>query len=328
MNDQPLQSYTPDNTPNDRAFFGVTVILAIIALFAIVTTPLHDEPVTLPVSTATEAPYDAFGDLTLSARSAVVWDVAQGRALYAHNAETQLPLASIAKVMTAVVVTEALGEEEIVTLSPRAVSRSGNSGLLVGERWGVKDLVDFTVTMSSNDGAAALAEAVGRAGVATTSVDADEHDAFTIAVAKKIEEIGMDQTYFINGSGLDVSTETSGAYGSVVDVAKLFAYVMKDHSRLLEATRETAYNVVSEDGHTHLAINTNQFVDAIPGMIASKTGYTDIAGGNLAVAFEAGPMRPLVVVVLGSTREDRFTDVEQLAWASLHALQGGVYDVR
>ena len=54
--------------------------------------------------------------------------------------------------------------------------------------------------------------------------------------------------------------------------------------------------------------------------VLGKTGFTDLAGGNLAIVFEAGPLYPIAVVVLGSTAEDRFTDVEKLVWATLESL--------
>lgn len=71
----------------------------------------------------------------------------------------------------------------------------------------------------------------------------------------------------------------------------------------------------------HQVKNTNEAVERFPGLIASKTGFTSLAGGNLAVAFEAGPMYPIIIVVLGSTLEERFNDIEKLIWASLEYLQ-------
>ena len=65
------------------------------------------------------------------------------------------------------------------------------------------------------------------------------------------------------------------------------------------------------------ARNTNQETGKFPLLIASKTGYTDLAGGNLALAFDAGFNRPIIIVVLGSSYEGRFADAEKLVWATL-----------
>ena len=70
----------------------------------------------------------------------------------------------------------------------------------------------------------------------------------------------------------------------------------------------------------HTATNTNEVVGSIPGLIASKTGFTDLAGGNLVVAFDAGINRPVIISVLGATKDGRFTDMEMLVNASLRAL--------
>ncbi len=77
----------------------------------------------------------------------------------------------------------------------------------------------------------------------------------------------------------------------------------------------------SIEGKVHNFENTNKDVRSFTGVIASKTGFTDLAGGNLAFMFEAGPMRPIAIVVLGSTAEDRFTDVKKLISASLEYIK-------
>jgi len=71
---------------------------------------------------------------------------------------------------------------------------------------------------------------------------------------------------------------------------------------------------------SYFANNTNIFVDKIPNLIASKTGFTDLAGGNLVIAFNADINRPIIISVLGSTEEGRFTDVLQLIEATIKQL--------
>ncbi len=78
--------------------------------------------------------------------------------------------------------------------------------------------------------------------------------------------------------------------------------------------------IYNTDGEYHDAINTNDIVSRIPNLIGSKTGYTDLAGGNLTVAFDAGFDRPIIITVLGSSREERFTDVLKLVNAVQEAV--------
>jgi D-alanyl-D-alanine carboxypeptidase len=91
--------------------------------------------------------------------------------------------------------------------------------------------------------------------------------------------------------------------------------MLEKHPELLEATKYQTIEIDSLD-KTHKAQNTNMDVDQIPGLIASKTGYTSMAGGNLVIAFDASIGRPIIVVVLGSSLDGRFTDVSKLVSAS------------
>lgn len=266
---------------------------------------------------AVENPFDS---LALVGKAAFVWDVRKNEPLYAKNGEVQLPLASLTKIMTAVVATESLPSETVVTIGKESLAQEGDSELALNERWTLRSLIDLTLLASSNDGAHALASAVlGGSGASV----ADDEDFFVKKMNEKARELRLGQTYFINESGLDVIERVAGgAYGSARDLALLFDYVLENHPELFEATKNVSESFTSQSGITHAVLNTNQLVSEIPGIIASKTGLTDLAGGNLAIIFEAGPVYPIVVVVLGSTQEERFSDVSQLVSATLRALYG------
>jgi len=137
----------------------------------------------------------------------------------------------------------------------------------------------------------------------------------------KTEEMGLLRTYFFNESGLDVSEEVSGSYGTAKDVAQLLAFAIEYKPALLEATSRDRFSVSSLDNIDHMATNTNPIVGSIPGLFASKTGFTDLAGGNLMIAFDAGIMRPIVIAILGSSIDGRFEDMEKLVQASLRAIR-------
>ena len=92
--------------------------------------------------------------------------------------------------------------------------------------------------------------------------------------------------------------------------------MLTSHPEILEATKYPTLSISSSKA-PHISQNTDKDIVIIPGLIASKTVYTDLAGGNLAVAFDASVGHPIIVVVLGSTEAGRFTDVATLVKTSL-----------
>lgn len=261
-----------------------------------------------------DAPSDPFLALEIAARAAYVFDVQKGIVLYEKNGELQFPLASIAKVMSALVARE-IAPDAIVTITGENLAAEGDSGLLKEERWRISDLIDFTLMTSSNDGARALAS-IGAIG---TGGGAKPEHLFVDYMNEKARALGMAQTFFLNETGLDEEVGISGAYGSAKDVATLFEYIIHVEPNLFSATTMESARISSFDA-SHAATNTNVIAARIPGLIASKTGFTDLAGGNLAIAFEAGPLHPVIVIVLGSTEEGRFADVETLVHAAVTAI--------
>lgn len=245
----------------------------------------------------------SFGEVAVTAKAAYVYDVKTGETLFSKNAEIQLPLASLTKLMTALVAAETLEEDAVVTIGRKAILAEGDSGFTAGEKWRLADLIDFTLLTSSNDGAQALAAAA-----------ASDGESFSDLMTERSKTIGLAQTYFTNASGLDQGT-ASGGYGSARDVAVLFSYILANHPGLLNETTRVA-TTVSSLSKEYRAKNTNTEVGGIPGLIGSKTGFTDLAGGNLAVAFDTGLNHPVIVVALASTAEGRFEDVVALADAA------------
>jgi D-alanyl-D-alanine carboxypeptidase len=109
---------------------------------------------------------------------------------------------------------------------------------------------------------------------------------------------------FINPSGLDINKETEASnYGTAVSVANLINLLYEKNPNILNHTTKNSYAGIQ---------NTNEKVTSTPFLTGSKTGYTDMAGGNLVTIYEVGPESRFVIVVLGSTKEKRFTDTELL----------------
>lgn len=269
------------------------------------------ESVTTNTTEQNHALVDPFADVHIVAKSALVFDARDDTVLYEKNANIVRPLASVTKLMTILLSNELVKPDTLVTVDAEAVAQDGNSGLGAGERFRFEDLSDLTIMTSANDGAYALAYAAGQKldpSAPTT--------AFVKAMNIRASELGLSDTYFRNPTGLDLSETESGAYGTVSDIAHLMKYILKEQPDALEKTtilNGVIYNVL---GESHQVANTNTIVNAIPGLIGSKTGYTTLAGGNLAVAFNVGVGHPVIVVVLGSTHQGRLTDVLQLIKAT------------
>ncbi|QSH39602.1 D-alanyl-D-alanine carboxypeptidase [Candidatus Kaiserbacteria bacterium] len=255
---------------------------------------------------AVEQPYD-FSDTTVMAKSAYVFDINEGKALFKKNAEAQLPLASIAKIPVALLAKKYLDPEEMITITPYALTPEGDWGFTIGDSWRVRDLIDYTLMTSSNDGAAALAE----------SIEIETGKKIVTLLDEQVSEIGLQQTYFLNETGLDSSIAFSGAYGSAQDIGALFAHAYAVAPDTLMATAISERTYYSAEGLEYEAKNTNKAIGQLPGLVFGKTGFTDLAGGNLAVVTESEPGHPFVIVVLGSTLEERFNDVVKLTRATL-----------
>lgn len=259
---------------------------------------------------------DIFSSVSIEAKSAIVIDMQSGDTLYEKNADAQLPLASLTKVALALVVAEALPLDSVITIPYYAGGSQSDSHLLKGERWRVADVIDFTLVESSNDGSGILAEAANeRLEELYGTSDAEGPHGATIARMNDLARtLGLSQTYFLNVSGLDLSETQAGAYGSARDTAKLFAYAASAQSGAFARTAKNDVLLTTAGGETRTsASNTNRAQGAIPGLIIGKTGFTDLAGGNLAVVFDVGLSHPVVAVVLGSSEDGRFADIGSLA---------------
>ncbi len=112
--------------------------------------------------------------------------------------------------------------------------------------------------------------------------------------------------------GHDLSKNTAGGYGSAKDIAILLLDIVKNKPSLMETSR-----LIEIDINSRKFKNTDQIVNFLSGFVAGKTGFSDLAGGNLAVVVDIGYQHPLVIVVLGSTLEGRFSDVITLYQAAI-----------
>jgi len=252
-----------------------------------------------------------YENINLEARSAIVYDIKSGEIFFGRNEDVQLPLASIAKIMTALVAVHNKSGDDTVKVASGAFETEGATSLAVGERWHLSDLIDQTLVSSSNTGAVAIAMSVGSniGGGKPTSSFVDFMNTYAA-------ELGLEKTYFLNPTGLDEGHDLAGAYGSALDVARLLSFITKYNPELIRATGFQTVRAVTLDNVIKDAKNTNTSIQRLPFLRAGKTGYTDLAGGNLAIVFDVGLDHPVVAVVLGSSIHGRFTDIERLVQAT------------
>ncbi len=297
---------------NKRILFIVFFLLAIILV--ILGVRIFGSIRQKPQQPAQEA-HDYSPELAaVLAKSFYVYDMSEKKVLFAKNEHEELPLASITKLMSGLIISTTLPATSTVTVTENDLIRGEDTnGLFAGEKWEAENLLNFSLIMSSNTGIYALSDALNSylGGNGSTTID---------LMNQKARELGLTDTIFFNESGLDLNATTSGAYSSAYDVSLLLDKILTAYPQLISKTTESAEDFISESNIRHLAINTDTLVDKIPGLIASKTGYTDLAGGNLAIAFDAGIEHPVIIVVLGSTEDGRFSDMEQLVHVTFEKL--------
>lgn len=237
-------------------------------------------------------------NIKTTADSVMVISLNDGKVLYQKNPNTLLPLASLTKLMTAKVADDQTSKN-YVTVNKMQDPTYGDSKLSNGEVWNKENLIAYTLITSSNDGAHTL------------SLNTDS-SSFVNSMNSLASTIGLTSTKFYNETGLD-NDEASipGSKGTVSDVSKLLSYLIKNDIGLYEKTKYETSLIDSPTGYT-LAKNTNEAADEMIGLLVSKTGYTDIAGGNLAIVADMGLNEPTAFVVLHSSKEDRFNDVLKL----------------
>lgn len=293
---------------------GIALLFAsgILALFLFLPYPQQRAPDSVAITIATSTPPTAFETVSINAQAAIVYDVATGETLYAKNADAQLPLASLTKLLTVYAAFAEFSPNTLITIPTEVTLLEAPRAFNVGQTFTLTDLARLTLTASLNDGAAAIAINTAANGNRTQSA----------MLAGAAAALNLSQTYAINGSGLDVSTAISGGYGSAHDLAVLAGALVAQAPEVASATTKNVAQATSLGGTRFSVKNTDPIIGTIPRLLLSKTGYTDLAGGNLALVFDAGILHPIAVVVLGSSKKERFTDSAALVAATLAYFAG------
>ncbi|KKT29936.1 hypothetical protein A3G55_03190 [Candidatus Giovannonibacteria bacterium RIFCSPLOWO2_12_FULL_44_25] len=240
----------------------------------------------------------------IEAKSALAQDFLTGEILFSKNSDAILPLASITKIITILAVLDKLDLDEEVEISSKAVLTTEPSSLRVGEHIKVRDLITMAIVESSNDATYALFERAYKKSGLPDFAEAW----FLDLMRQKAAALGAPNTVFNNFIGLDVSETLSGAYGSAADLLKITQASLDSPIWQFGTVRE----IISKERIRHALKPTNQLDSDLNLLVGAKTGFTDLAGGNLLVIVEHPIGNPIGIVVLGSSEKGRFEDVKKI----------------
>jgi D-alanyl-D-alanine carboxypeptidase (penicillin-binding protein 5/6) len=237
------------------------------------------------------------------ARAAMVADGATGEILFEQNGDRRVPIASITKIMTALVTLEHARPRERVTVKGRAPSIGESTiHLRVGERISVRDLLAAALVQSANDAAFALAAHVGEGRV----------QAFVRLMNERAAELGLEDTRFVRPDGLDVP----GHYSTARDVLDLSREGM-EQPVFRRLVRMRGGKIAG--GRSLYAWNDLLRTRSYPGIIGVKTGHTDAAGWSQVAAAKRGGITIYVVLLGSPTQAQRNRDLaELLDWGFGH----------
>lgn len=232
--------------------------------------------------------------LEINAKSAILMEAESGEILYAKNASEALAPASVTKIMTLLLIAEAIDEgriklEDTVTVSANATGMGGSQVFLSeGEQFTVEELLKCTVIASANDAAVALAEHL-----------AGTEENFVAAMNKRAAELGMKSTEFENVTGLDDTTTRH--LTSAYDIALMSRELIK-HEVILKYSKVWQDEI--RDG-SFVLTNTNRLVRYYSGCTGLKTGSTDKAGFCVSATAERDGMHLIAVIMGAETRDER-----------------------
>ena len=239
-------------------------------------------------------------ELPITSRAALLMEKSTGQILYARNEHEQLEPASVTKVMTLLLTMEAIDSgtihyDDVVTVSADAAGMGGSQVFLAeGEQITVEELLKAVCVASGNDAAVALAEKV--AGV---------HELFVEQMNRRAAELGMEDTHFVNCTGLTAEGNVTSAH----DIALMSRELILHHPDIRRFT--TIWMDTSRNGAFQLA-NTNKLIRFYDGATGLKTGYTASAGYCISATAERDGMELIAVIMKAPDKDARTKDAKAL----------------
>lgn len=282
---------------------GIISILIICILSNLFATVIYAYSEDFPVwseATPTFAKIENKANLNLSVESAILIEEDTGTILYTKNEHTKLRPASVTKVMTLLLIMEALDEGKItlndkVPCSAKANSMGGSQIWLdQTEELTVHEMLKAICVVSANDCTVAMAEFLS-----------GSEEAFVEKMNARAKELGMNDTTYKNSHGIDEEGHLTSAY----DIAILSRELSKNHPKIHEYTK--IWMDTLRDGKSQL-VNTNKLVRFYSGCTGLKTGSTSLAGFNLSATATRNDLKLIAVVMKGENSQKRFDDAKTL----------------
>ena len=246
----------------------------------------------------------AAAPLEVAGKSAVLMDMATGTVLFEQNAHEKLAPASVTKVMTMLLIMEAIDSgkiswDDLVTVSETAAAKGGSQIYLkVGETMSVTDMLKSVAVSSANDCACALAEHI-----------AGSESAFVEKMNQRAKELGMNDTNFVNCTGLDDDDKAKEHLTSANDIALMSRELMANHPDIQKFT--TIWMDTVRNGAFGLS-NTNKLVRFYPGATGLKTGFTANAGYCLSATAQRNGLGLIAVIMGAKTSQERFSSCKAM----------------
>ena len=261
----------------------------------------------LPVQAATDS-------LNLDSKSAILIDNASGKVLYEKNINEKLPMASMTKIMSLLLIMEQIDNGNIkysdkVLISKNASGMGGSQVFLqAGEEYKVEDLLKCIAVSSANDAVVAMAEKIS-----------GSEEAFVSEMNAKVKELGLVNTHFANPHGLDNENHYSTAH----DMARIAQELLK-HEDILRFTSIYEDYLTKPDGSQVWLVNTNRLVRFYDGVDGLKTGYTTEAGYCLTATAKKNDLRLISVVMNASSADARSKDTATLLTYGFNSFKNNI----
>lgn len=287
-------------------YIYVCLAAAVLAVCLPLYAALHSDVPQAEEAKPSEAPASGSVDLGIVSPGAILMEARTGTILYEQGSHTQLRPASVTKIMTILLAYEAVQDgrvslDDLVTVSKNAAGYGGSTILLEeGEQITLRNLIKGMCIASGNDAAIATAEYIG-----------GSQEGFVQLMNQRAQELGMNDTHFVNPCGLDADGHVTSAH----DIAIMSRELINNFPEVIEFTTTwhemMPHNWRSGPGETDMA-NTNKLIQSYEGMTGLKTGYTRLAKYSLSATATRGSLSLVAVIMGAETKEIRTAEITAL----------------
>lgn len=248
-------------------------------------------------------PEDYYRGVNILANYAYVFNYTDKKPLFRLHEYSPRPFASLTKLMSVALADEILGKDTVVVIPSKITLESESDySLVLGAKWYTGDLSKFILLGSSNAAVEVLQNYAD-------SILEEKKSQFNFIelMNKKAKEYGMTRTQFFNATGLDIDEKKVGAFGSAEDMVNLVGNLLQKYPELFSDTVKSEVTYYDLHNRNYVIKNTNLLLEEFSPILLSKTGFTDLSGGNLVIAYESHG-KVIIICVLGSTLSGRFND--------------------